>query len=200
MPHERDQTQAPPPPRRTNRTPYAYHAVGASTRNSIARIQQGNAAHTVSSKLGTHLCVSGNKCESAVERSTRNSIRQHTSAYVSIRQAYVSICQMRICSRAQHSQQHTSAYVSIRQHTSAYVSIRQHTSAYVKCESAVGRSTLNSIRQHTSAYVSIRQHTSAYVSIRQMRICSRTQHSQQHRTHTAKGNAARTRVRESVVN
>ncbi len=27
--------------------------------------------------------------------------------------------------------QHTSAYVSIRQHTSAYVSIRQHTSAYV---------------------------------------------------------------------
>jgi hypothetical protein len=73
------------------------------------------------------------------------SIRQHTSAYVSIRQpsAYVSI------------RQHTSAYVSIRQHTSAYVSIRQHTSAYV------------SIRQHTSAYVSIRQHTSAYVSIRQ---------------------------------
>jgi hypothetical protein len=49
------------------------------------------------------------------------SIRQHMSAYVSIRQ-------------------HTSAYVrsafrliyvSIRQHTSAYVSIRQHTSAYV---------------------------------------------------------------------
>jgi hypothetical protein len=82
-------------------------------------------------------------------------IRQHTSAYVSIRNkktcalnalqqpAYVSI------------RQHTSAYVSIHQHTSAYVSIRQHTSAYV------------SIRQHTSAHVSIRQHTSAYVSIRQ---------------------------------
>ncbi len=37
-------------------------------------------------------------------------MRQHTSAYVSIR--------------------HTSEYVSIRQHTSAYVNIRQQTSAY----------------------------------------------------------------------
>jgi hypothetical protein len=75
--------------------------------------------------------------------------------------------------------QHTSAYVSIRQHTaplqlqaplqlrcqylyflyySAYVSIRQHTSAYV------------SMRQHTSAYVSIRQHTSAYVALRLPRL------------------------------
>jgi hypothetical protein len=63
--------------------------------------------------------------------------------------------------------QHTSAYVSIRRHTSAYDGIRlhascgwrwlisgricQHTSAYV------------SIRQHTSAYVSIRQHTMAEI-------------------------------------
>jgi hypothetical protein len=39
------------------------------------------------------------------------SIRQHTSAYVSI-----------------SLRQHTSAYISIRQHTD--VSIRQHTSAY----------------------------------------------------------------------
>ncbi len=49
------------------------------------------------------------------------STRQHTSAYVSIRQhtsAYVSI------------RQHTSAHISTRQHTSAHVSIRQHTSAY----------------------------------------------------------------------
>ncbi len=113
------------------------------------------------------------------------SIRQHTSAYVSIRQ-----------------HEHTSAYVSTRQHTlpvfslyqyaaplagsmafchadaagggggipppglataaearksstCTYVSIRQHVSAYV------------SICQYTSAYVSIRQHTSAYVSIRE---------------------------------
>jgi hypothetical protein len=77
-------------------------------------------------------------------RSEQHSIRQHTSAYVSI-------CQMR-------ATQHTSAYVSIcqmraTQHTSAYVSIRQHTSAYVRCEQ-------HSIRQHTSAYVSIRQHMS----------------------------------------
>jgi hypothetical protein len=105
------------------------------------------------------------------------SIRQHTSAYVSIRQHTLKRQWER------RRRQHTSAYVSIRQHTSAYVkeavgeeeayraerpvrrthvhaatcayvSIRQHTSACV------------SIRQHTSAYVSIRQHTSAYVSIR----------------------------------
>jgi hypothetical protein len=43
-------------------------------------------------------------------------IRQHTSAYVSIRHIYTPL--------------HPPAYVSIRQHTSAYASIRQHTSAY----------------------------------------------------------------------
>ncbi len=52
------------------------------------------------------------------------SIRQHTSAYVSISWGQADAIQ------------HTSAYVSIRQHTTAYV-IRQHTSAYV------------SIRQHS---------------------------------------------------
>jgi hypothetical protein len=45
------------------------------------------------------------------------SIRQHTSAYVSIRQHTVRKNQMH-----QHGQ-HTSAYISIRQHTSAYVSV-----------------------------------------------------------------------------
>jgi hypothetical protein len=47
-------------------------------------------------------------------------IRQHTSAYVSIRQ-------------------HTSAYVSIRQNTSAYVCIRLHTSAYVSIRALAAR-------------------------------------------------------------
>jgi hypothetical protein len=95
-------------------------------------------------------------------------IRQHTSAYVSIRirqQNGLDDIQ-RLCCHAPTlwpASLHASAYVSMRQglgfrvrlrhHTSAYVSIRQHTSAYV------------SIRQHTSAYVSIRQHTSAYVSV-----------------------------------
>ncbi len=57
------------------------------------------------------------------------SIRQHTSAYVSIAPAW----------GAAPAAEHTSAYVSIRQHTSAYVSICQHTSAYVSA--CVGRST-----------------------------------------------------------
>ena len=43
------------------------------------------------------------------------SMRQHTSAYVSIRQ---------------HTSSHASSPCSMRQHTSAYVSIRQHASAY----------------------------------------------------------------------
>ncbi len=64
------------------------------------------------------------------------SIRQHTSAYVSIASAYVSI------------RQH---YVSIRQH---YVSIRQHTPAL--------RQHTRALRQHTPAYTSI---ASAYASI-----------------------------------
>jgi hypothetical protein len=66
------------------------------------------------------------------------SIRQHMSAYVSIRRM----------------RQHTSAYVSIlarlapisrgptrviRQHTSAYASIRQHTSAFATCWLALRR-------------------------------------------------------------
>ena len=67
---------------------------------------------------------------------------QHTSAYIRITSAYVS---MRC--RKQLACQHTSAYVGIRQHTSAY---------------AVGSSlpvlTGTALRLHTSAYVSIRQH------------------------------------------
>jgi hypothetical protein len=47
--------------------------------------------------------------------------RQHTAAYVSIRQHTSRICTCR----------DTAASVRIRPHTSAYVSIRQHTSAYV---------------------------------------------------------------------
>ncbi len=76
------------------------------------------------------------------------SIRQHTSAYASIRQ------KMRVtpCSK------HTSAYVSIRQHTPAYTSIRQKM-RITPCSKV--RPAYVSIRQHTSAYVSIRQHTPA---------------------------------------
>jgi hypothetical protein len=70
------------------------------------------------------------------------SIRQHTSAYVSIHQH-------RQHTSARHAAAPTSAYVSIRPHTSAYVSP-------TRCGTNV------SIRQHTYN-VSIRQHTSAYV-------------------------------------
>ncbi len=51
----------------------------------------------------------------------------NTSAYVSIRQhtsAYVSIPAVGLGASAEATRQHTSAYVSIRQHTSAYVSMR----------------------------------------------------------------------------
>jgi hypothetical protein len=57
-------------------------------------------------------------------------IRQHASAYVSMRQHTSGRgCEVLVwrCGVSQH----TSAYVSIRQHTSGYVSIRQHASAYV---------------------------------------------------------------------
>jgi hypothetical protein len=93
-----------------------------------------------------------------------DSIRQHKSAYVCIRQ---------------HPQQHwtkhlrlsraQTAYVSIRQHTSAYVSIcqhpQQHWTKHLRLSRAQSASV--SIRQHPSASVSIRQHPSASVSIRQ---------------------------------
>jgi hypothetical protein len=85
--------------------------------------------------------------------------------------------------------QHTSAYVSIRE-TEAYVSIRQHTSAYVSIPEteALGqphlqrqalplfkgmRHYMSKLTAYTSAYVSIRQHTSAYVSIRQRHYMSK---------------------------
>ncbi len=65
-----------------------------------------------------------------------SSIRQHTSAYVSIRQhTYAHTCgawgqsaaPCRIYTSTRPHIQHTSAYVSIRQHTSAYVS------TYLRC-------------------------------------------------------------------
>jgi hypothetical protein len=85
-----------------------------------------------------------------------DSIRQHKSAYGSIRQH----THLRQHIARQHStahiiHQHTSAYVSIRQHMSAYVSTRQHT----HLRPHIGSSAFVSIHQHTSAYVSIRQHT-----------------------------------------
>jgi hypothetical protein len=72
------------------------------------------------------------------------SIRQHTSAYVRIRQLAPACASMR---------QHTPAYASIRQHSPKCISIRQHTSAYAR------------IRQHAAACGSICQHAAAYVSI-----------------------------------
>ncbi len=60
------------------------------------------------------------------------SIRQHTSAYVSMRTpslAKALTMSATDCAEKVHIsariRQHTSAYVSIRQHTSAYVSMRQ---------------------------------------------------------------------------
>jgi hypothetical protein len=117
-------------------------------------------------RLGKVLSMRLLTVPSAVGEPAYVSVRQRTSAYVSIRQhirqrtsAYVSVRQHTSCGSSARGSpitcMHTSAYVSIRQHTSAYVSIRQHTPAYA------------SIRQNTPAYVSIRQHTSAYASIRQ---------------------------------
>ena len=73
-------------------------------------------------------------------------IRQHTSAYVSIRQHTNLLGKLGslrhdldVEGKDEREVLHTSAYVSIRQHTSAYVSIRQHTSAYVNIEPGVSR-------------------------------------------------------------
>ncbi len=85
------------------------------------------------------------------------SIRQHTSAYVSIRQPSACAEAHRTCIR-----QHTSA-----QHTSAYVSIRQPSACAEAHRTCIRPRIRPHIRQQTSAYVSTRQHTSAYVSIRQ---------------------------------
>ena len=84
----------------------------------------------------------------------QQTLPQHTSAYVSIRQH---TC---VCEKGASEQPCVSIrFVSICQHMPAYVSIRQYT--------CVKRARLSS---HTSAYVSsafvsICQHTSAYVSI-----------------------------------
>ena len=87
------------------------------------------------------------------------SIRQHTSAYVSIR-----ILLERIGRVVQTAAGHMSADVSIRMHMPADVSIRMHMSADVSIHMHVPADV--SIRMHMSADVSIRMHMSADVSIR----------------------------------
>ncbi len=89
-------------------------------------------------------CMSGSSSRSAACRSCTAQSRILSSAYVSIRQhtsAYVSICLPLLYCPVTDTlfsiRQHTSAYVSIRQHTSAYVSIRMSGSSYT---SAVCRS------------------------------------------------------------
>ncbi len=73
---------------------------------------------------------------------SRRSIRQHTLAYVSIRQ---------------HMKK-------IRQHTSAYVSTSKATREIEACLAASVAEHTSAELRHTSAYVSIRQHT---IGIRQ---------------------------------
>jgi hypothetical protein len=76
------------------------------------------------------------------------SMRQHTSAFVSI-------CQLQVAQRLR-----LPVRACIRQHAAAYVSIRQRTTAY------------DSVRQRTSAYGSIRQHAAAYDSMRRfLSVC-----------------------------
>jgi uncharacterized protein YcbX len=90
----------------------------------------------------------------AAEEQRHLSIRQHTSAYVSMRTQIVAMQQRR--------SKDTSACVSIRQHSSAYVSIRQHTSAYVSIWAQIVVMQAAEEQRH----LSIRQLTSAYVSMR----------------------------------
>jgi hypothetical protein len=78
---------------------------------------------------------------------TYASIRQHTSAYVSIRHTDELACPAPTF-QASHPAAHTSAFVRIRQHTSAYVSIRQRTS-YLHQHSK--RLKTSRIQQHCSA-------------------------------------------------
>jgi hypothetical protein len=99
------------------------------------------------------------------------SIRQHTPAYVSIRQ--------HTCGGLGTT---LDGQMSIRQHTPAYVSICQHTSNIRIALQYAPKNRLHA-QQHTSAYVRIRQHTdcpavcaeesppraAAYVSIRRRR-------------------------------
>ncbi len=86
------------------------------------------------------------------------SIRQHTSAYVSIRR------QTRGRGE-QGSQGATYLHVSIRQQTAEYVSIRQHTSAYVSRRGGERGAQGSEGATYLRTYVSIRQHTSAYVYV-----------------------------------
>jgi hypothetical protein len=97
-----------------------------------------------------------------------SSIRQHTSAYVSMRQhaCYYSSLAQQLCNEARGTP-------NIRQHTSAYVSMRQHACycsslAQQLCNEARGTP---SIRQHTSAYVSMRQHA-CYCSSLAQQLCN----------------------------
>jgi hypothetical protein len=88
-----------------------------------------------------------------------SSIRQHTSAYVSIRQH---TCSEYVCSSIRQHTPHTSAYA-------AYVSIRLSFTSVILSSSLRPAS---SIRQHTSACVSIRAastYAAAYVNIRRIR-------------------------------
>jgi hypothetical protein len=112
--------------------------------------------------------------------------RQHTSAYVSIRQHTSAFLQRgvdddengvreRRQGQPQDSQTLQPRPRNLREHelsatdTStrrlpAYVSIRQHTSAYVSIrQSSPPLTHLPADCQHTSAYVSIRQHTSRHL-------------------------------------
>jgi hypothetical protein len=127
---------------------------------ALTRDPVGPYLHRIRALDGSHTCIRWQPHCRKPDPLCIYGIRQHTSAYVSIRQ--------HTCIRGQPPTAVNPiryvylAYVSIRQHTSAYVSIRRHT-----CIRGQPPTAVNPIRYVYLAYVSIRQHTSAYVGIRQ---------------------------------
>ncbi len=106
--------------------------------------------------------------------------RQHTPAYVSLRQRlhHLSLVSLTYI-----------AYARASQHTPAYVSIRQRMRTLVEVLPAQGirqgKSAFASIRQHSPAYVSIRQHTSSYASIREHASTPEAMTAVRHRNHVS---------------
>jgi hypothetical protein len=122
-------------------------------------------------------------------------LRQHTPAYVSIRQhtyagntgrrdRVLAKCPTitsasdssarssrvkRNSSCPDNSPPSSLSCVCLRQHTSAYVSIRQHTSAYVRRNETARVPIIRPPVACRVCCVCLRQHTSAYVSIRQQK-------------------------------
>ena len=122
-------------------------------------------------RCGIRVAIEGHMKHVRLKRHTHtHSIRQHKSAYVSMRGLHLSL-PISAHTRHMRLKRHTHTHARTHTHTHIHTHTRTHAHTHTHTQVIEDGMKMLPVRppliEHMSAYVSIRQNTSAYASIRQ---------------------------------